>query len=345
MNKKIISMILAINCFLFASCTSLGGNGSSSESSLNESSSIDSSSTEDSSSEPAISETLWAHWKFQNVEGCYTGDIDTDELRFIDLSGNGNDLVTNYEGNGDQLDIFSWDTGVNEEELTALKFNNTLALAESVDPYDKEFTTYSGAYVSGKYLSTVGDATLSYIDIRPSWTIEIVFKVSSEWNNSYNRYTGIFSRQGVSKYEDEPFFSMATAAASNDIPGALGTANTVDLQLVYANQNESFKNSEYAVGIKAEEWVHYMVVGDGGLVSTYINGNLVETISSDCTFAYSPYGWEVGVGRKDGNGAVTMNPKHSEGLIRRLFCGSISEIKFSKEAIDVNDSLWTKIKK
>ena len=67
-------------------------------------------------------------------------------------------------------------------------------------------------------------------------------------------------------------------------------------------------------------------------------------IDSDCTFAYSPYGWEVGVGRKYGNGAVTMNSRHSEGLIRRLFCGSISEIKFSKVAIDVNDSLWTKIK-
>ena len=217
MNKKIVSILLGISCFSLVSCGPIAAVTSSSESS--------------SSEETTINETVLAHWKFQREEGCYIGDIDTDELRFIDLSGNGNDLITAYEGNGDQLDIFTWDTGVSGDDSTSLKFNNTLALAESVDPYDKELTTYSGAYVSGKYLSTVGDAMMTYMDIQPAWTIEIVFKVSAEWSNAYNRYTGIFSRQGVSQYEDEPFFSMAMAAASDEVTGALGESNTVDLQI------------------------------------------------------------------------------------------------------------------
>ena len=60
-----------------------------------------------------------AHWKFQNEEGYYTGNIDTDDLVFLDLSGNGNNLVVRSEGNGDQLDIFTWDTGVDVTDLTS----------------------------------------------------------------------------------------------------------------------------------------------------------------------------------------------------------------------------------
>ena len=78
------------------------------------------------------------------------------------------------------------------EGSTSLKFNNTLALAESVDPYDKLQTTYSGTYVSGKYLETAGEAPINFFTSSDDWTIELIFKVSANWNNAYNRYIVVF---------------------------------------------------------------------------------------------------------------------------------------------------------
>lgn len=285
---------------------------------------------------------LLAHWKFQNIEGCYTGNIENDDLTFIDLSGNGNDMVVASEGLGKKLDVFSWDIGVSGEGSTSLKMNNTLALAESVDPYDKSDNTYSGAYVSGKYLETVDSAPLNMID-EEFWTIEVVFKISTDWNNSYNRYTGIFSRQHVSEIHDEPYFSMAMAAVESDdtIEGAIGEDTLIGLQFLHIDEN-SKSNREFSE-IKANQWIYYMVVGNYEGIKIYVNGQLVESISNkNCKFnmSYNAIGWEVGVGRKYGEGANTMNIRHPEGLIRRLFCGSISEIRFSSKNLTIEESLF-----
>ena len=113
-----------------------------------------------------------AHWKFQNDPTCFVGDIDKDELTFIDLSGNGNDMVVATEGNGSQLDIFTWDVGVDNENLqttdtkTSLKFDNSLAKAQSVDPYPAEESTFSSAYVSGKFLETVDGICFGYLNFQ-----------------------------------------------------------------------------------------------------------------------------------------------------------------------------------
>ncbi len=329
--KTLFSVFMVISLF-FGACS--GSSVLDESSNLDSSQAIESSEILDSSSNAIL-----AHWKFQNVEEYYTGDIDIDDLRFIDLSGNGNDLVVESEGFADSLDNFLWDTGCGEG-TTSLKFNNTLELAESVDPYSEEKTSYSGAYVSGKYLKTISDAPLNFMDIEGEWTVEIVFKLSPDWNNAYNRYTGIFSQQGISEAKDEPFFSMATAAASDSVTGKIGTDSSVDLQFVYVNKYDGFANRECGVEIFSEEWVHYMVVCNGKKVSIYINGIEVETIQISAPIFSSGYGWEVGVGRKDGKGEATMNTRYDEGLIRRLFCGSISEIKFSSDVKTVENSLF-----
>lgn len=289
-------------------------------------------------------ENILAHWKFQNVDGYYKGDINNDDLTFIDLTGNGNDMVVKSEGFGDELDIFTWDYGVLGTQTTSLKMNNSLVLAESVDPYDKDDTTYSGAFVSGKYLQTIATAPINYLDA-DSWSIEIVFKISPEWDNSYNRYVGIFSRQGVSKVYDEPYFSMAVASLESDEPEStiLGDKGVVGLQYIQAYRKKI--NNEFA-NVKANEWIHYMAVYNSGKIRIYVNGNLVEEIAESGDF--QPFDnvvrWEIGVGRKYGEGANTMNPHHPEGLIRRLFCGSISEIKFSSTVISIDESLYQQLK-
>ena len=291
-----------------------------------------------------------AHWKFQNEEGCYTGSIEDDSLRFIDLSGNGNDLEVRSEGNGDQLDIFEWDEGatVGENDVyktnSSLRFGNTWEKALSVDPYTPEQTSYSGAFVSGKYFQTVTGAPLNNVDSTTGWTVEIIFKIDEEWNNNYNRYTGLFSRQGVVESQDEPAFSMAISEliSGGSSDGYIGTEGATGLQYVHVNVDEQKTNYELMNGqIYAEEWIHFMVTSDGWYTDVYINGENVFSASeyNEIYITDSLFSWEVGVGRKLGTDKATMNPQHPEGLIRRLFCGSMAEIRFTMNYMDIEDSL------
>lgn len=299
--------------------------------------------------EPISNRGVLAHWKLQNQEGYYTGNIDSDDLTFTDLSGNGNDLVVRSVGNGSQLDIFSWDTGVDLKELksdetaTSLMFNNSLAQAKSVDPYDASQNTFSGAYVSGKYLETVENAPLNSLSGRNGWTVEIIFKISPEWNNLYNRYTGLFSRQGVVESQNEPALSLALSEVSGgNANGAIGDAGTTGLQYIHVNPDNGKTNTEFANGIHANEWVHYMVACNGISTSVYYNGVLVKALTEEgkITSVNPSFGWEVGVGRKLlGADATSMNQADPEGLIRRLFCGSISEIRVSEGELSLKHSL------
>lgn len=296
-----------------------------------------------------------AHWKFQNEEGNFTGSIENDDFRFIDLTGNGNDLEVRSEGFGDELDIFEWDEGVEFAEggysaPSSLKFGNTWEKALSVDPYTPEQTAYSGAFVSGKYLQTVDGAPLNSVDSTTGWTVEVIFKIDEEWNNNYNRYTGIFSRQGVVETQDEPAFSMAITELINggSQDGYLGTEGTTGLQYVHVDVNEVKTNHEFKNGeMYGEQWIHYMVTCDGGYLDVFINGENVLSMveNNEIYITDNLFSWEVGVGRKTGfnkdtnSDHATMNPKHPEGLIRRLFCGSIAEIRFSMNYMEIEDSL------
>ncbi len=309
---------------------------------------------------PALAEDtdnyVAAHWKFQNEEGYYTGSVEDDSLRFIDLTGNGNDLEVCYEGNGDQLDIFEWDVGatIGDEDgyssASSLRFGNTWDKAKSVDPYDAALTEYSSAYVSGKYFQTVDGAPLNNVDSTTGWTVEIIFKVDKEWNVYYNRYTGLFSRQGVVESQDEPAFSMALTELFGEGTngGYLGTEGATGLQYVHVDVDEKKTNHERMNGeIYADQWIHYMVTSDGYWLDVYVNGENVLSMAenNEIYITDSLFSWEVGVGRKTGfnkdtnSDHPTMNPKHPEGLIRRLFCGSMAEIRFTMNYMDIEDSL------
>ncbi|MBP3381901.1 MAG: hypothetical protein J6L00_04550 [Clostridia bacterium] len=294
--------------------------------------------------------SVLAHWKLQNNKEYYKGDISKDTLQFYDLSGNGNDLEVAVEGNGSQLDTFTWDSGVvrtetglkvGDSKASALKMNNSLTLAKSVDPYTESQTSYSGAYVSGKYLQTVANAPLNKFEGKDGWTIEIIFKVSEDWDNRYNRYTGIFSRQGVVAQQNEPALSVAMAAAP-DGSTRLGTDTKVGLQYVHIDTAGHKTNQEHS-SVSAEKWYHYMVTGDGQKTTIYVNGVVAASISENAatTIVNPAFRWEVGVGRKiPESGDKTKNTLHAEGLIRRLFCGSISEIRVSEGEMSVKDSLY-----
>ncbi len=326
--KKLISVILALVCAMSLAAASLANFGLSAD--------------EDDETEGTV-----AHWKFQNSKGCYSGNIEDDDLTIVDLTGNGNDLVSAFVGNGDKLSIFEWDEGNTEGASTSgssLKFKNTKAAAASVDEFPSDKTSWTGGYTSGKFFQTVENAPINSMNFMDGFTFEVIFKISPEFNNDYNRYTGIFSRQGVLSEQNEPPFSIAVSELSDGT--TLSDGGTVGLQYIHIDGEGNKTNEEFADGRTADEWIHVMVTSDGyGITEVYVDGEAVEYLSeiSEIFVTDTSYRWEVGVGRKDGTSHVDVdseNENYAEGMIRRLFCGSISEIRVMNKYITIDESLY-----
>ena len=221
-----------------------------------------------------------AHWKLQNVDGYYTGDIEKDDLQFIDLSGNGNDLVTKTVGNGSQLDIFTWDEGADKgatKTQSSLKFNNTKLLAAAVDPYEEGETSYSGGYTSGKYLETIKGAPMNTNEFEDGISVDIIFKLSPELDNDYNRYTGIFSRQGVIEDQNEPPFSIALCEWEDDPATGTLNNNKTWMQFVHCNDVQKVNNEMDAIRVGADGWHHLLVTTDGFSITYFIDGEPLAT--------------------------------------------------------------------
>ena len=290
-----------------------------------------------------------AHWKLQNQEGYYTGSVDDDTIGFKDLSGNGNDLIAKVAGNGDQLDIFSWDNDVDasaQKFTSGLRFNNTKALAATVDPYKASQTSYTGGYTSGKYLETVKGAPINSSEFTGGFSIEVIFKLSKDLDNEYNRYTGIFSRQGVLEEQNEPPFSIAITEWINDSETNTINNNLTWMQLLMVNDASKHNHEMDAILLDAETWHHVLVtLGNEGQLLVYLDGNKIDERWSafDSIYCTNPdYSWEVGVGRKFGGGHETdsKNENSPEGMIRRLFAGSVAEIRITDTPIEPADSLY-----
>lgn len=300
--------------------------------------------------EPQPEIKVLAHWKLQNESGCFTGSVDDDSIGFKDLTGNGNDLVVKTAGNGAGLDVFSWDNDVDPAVVrfaSALKMNNTKALAATVDPYNANQTSYTGGYTSGKYLETVKGAPLNAYEFENGYSIEVIFKLSAELDNDYNRYAGIFSRQGVLDKFNEPPFSIAISEWDNDpATGTLG-GNKTWLQVLMNDPDISVNSERDEILIAANTWHHAMMTFDAltGKLCFYIDGELTmeRYVGFDRLYVTDPdYSWEVGVGRKLGSteeAKASQNEKSPEGMIRRLFAGSIAEIRVLDEPVGPEQSL------
>lgn len=287
-----------------------------------------------------------AHWKFQNDSKYFSGSLNGTNLKFNDLSGNGNTLEVKVEGNGDKFDVFSWDSGstLKSGGSSALYFGNTYDNAKKVAPSEyssNDMQWTGGTYVSGKYFSTVSGAPMNDDNFEDGYTVEIIFKIDTNFNNNYNRYAGMFSRQGI--VGNEPWFSMAlTESSTINASGAMKSSGTIGLQLVQSAKNafQAEQNVEHS-SITEGQWVHYMIVSNNGQINAYVNGQKVDSVNISCaSIGDSGFGWDVGVGRKDFTGQSVKNPAHEEGGIRRLFCGTISEIRVVDHAITVEESLY-----
>jgi hypothetical protein len=100
------------------------------------------------------------------------------------------------------------------------------------------------------------------------------------------------------------------------------------------------------IKIGADGWHHLLVTTDGFSITYYIDGEPLATFQ-DIPFidVRDPnFSWEIGVGRKSGTGHESdcKNENVPEGMIRRLFAGSISEIRVMDGPIELSDSLYAK---
>ncbi len=99
--------------------------------------------------------------------------------------------------------------------------------------------------------------------------------------------------------------------------------------------------------ILADEWHYFTVSSDGVTTSVYLDGKLLDTFAETAEiFCADPsFGWEIGTGRKDGTshyGVDAMNENSPEGMLRRLFCGAIAEVRVTEGALAEADMLYNK---
>ena len=224
--------------------------------------------------------------------------------------------------------------------------NNTKVLAAAVDPYTEGETSWTGGYTSGKYLETIKGSPLNSNEFDEGFSIDIIVKLSPELDNDYNRYCGIFSRQGVIEDQNEPPFSIALSEWQDDAESGMIGQNKTWMQYVHCDENQKVNVEMDEIKIGVDEWHHILVSSDGFSTTYYIDGEPMRTIGDYPYLLYTDpnYSWEVGVGRKWGAGHENecKNEDAPEGIIRRLFAGSISEIRVMDGPIEPEDSLYYK---
>ena len=118
------------------------------------------------------------------------------------------------------------------------------------------------------------------------------------------------------------------------------------MQYLHCDDTQKVNIEMNEILIGADGWHHILVSSDGFSTTYYIDGEPMRTIGDFPYLLYTDpnYSWEVGVGRKWGAGHENecKNEDAPEGMIRRLFAGSISEIRVMDGPIEPEDSLYYK---
>ena len=263
---------------------------------------------------PALAEdktSTVAHWKFQDVAGYYSGDLNGDNFMFRDLTGHGNDLLVAKTGSyaTAKEPFFKWNNGstLAASSKSALFFNNSYDLAKGAkaptDPY-----TGDGSFLpTAKFFNTIAKAPMNNMTFNNGYTIEAIFMVDSTFNYNVNRYSGIFGRQGIQSDKlgfgpNEPSFQLAIAECDQDDNGFF--TDNLSLQFVTSSADGSVtKNQEMGMSqgvfLAPGDWIHMALVNDGKNITVYVNGEIAYEGEDDCEgIADFGYGWSVGAGRK-----------------------------------------------
>lgn len=197
---------------------------------------------------------VFADWRFD--EGSVlSGSIAGGDLKIKDASGGGNTLELNvYGGNASDLLAFS-DEGLIEGRGSVL--------FKSVNSSDS-----SARAQKGVDFTTVKDAPINKETFKNGYTIEILYKMPDDWNNT-DRWTSLLSRVGKTGIIDKEYSSDGVEAST-----LISVSNCKEIQFIPANAaNTNSPGSVWSIAMdKAENWYSIVITCDGNEIRSYVNG-------------------------------------------------------------------------
>lgn len=195
--------------------------------------------------------TVYADWQF-NEDSVLSGSIAGGDLMIKDQSGNGNTLKLNTYGSFTAENLSFSDEG-------ALPGKGSIFF-NSVNSNDS-----SARAQVGSDFTTVDTAPINKNSFEKGYTIEILYKMPDDWNNT-DRWTNLIARLGYSNKIDSEFHDECSSHIS--------VSNCKEIQFIPANAaNSKSPGSVWSVAMdKAENWYSIVITSDGNSIRSYVNG-------------------------------------------------------------------------
>ena len=288
-----------------------------------------------------------AYWRFENTNGCYSGNINDGTFVIKDLTGKGNDLKVMSQGTTAE-NLLKWKSDGYGNVSSSLLFDNQKKYCD----LSKQDTFYGGVVPVAKWFETVGNAPINKEEFKGGYTIEAIIKFTPEFDFGYNRYSGIFSRQGTRmscniSSEDttdnqDPLtaLNVATNTGANADSGTISNSNKANLQFINtgvdSQNNDALDKWETNFDLVPGQWYHIAVVNDGKKNTMYINGKVFYESNmeiTEMTFGKDGFAWDIGMGRKFNSKPGSDAAKDDKGTPRRPFMGQMAAIRVSSGAV------------
>lgn len=301
-----------------------------------------------------------AHWKFDPAHK-KSGSIGDGNLVLKDLSGNGNDLafkvLENRAGNyGVPLDpatltpqqkqalenAFEWKTGNygkgNRGKNLLFKKGGR-----------KDFWRLSG------YFQTVKTASLNTETFTNGYTIELLFKMPSNFSAAKHRWIALLNRHGSAKQMAQKTGKHYIGGDAGSTLANLNISNLRELQWTqYSTKpliGKTYHDNETSWSFSLDDddaWYHVVMINDTKQTKIYVNG-VTDFRNADASRypadggiqkTLAPeFGWDIG-GKGDTYPDGSDPDSYLDYHIKKIFEGQMQEVRFTKGALPKSDWLY-----
>ncbi|MCH5188423.1 MAG: metallophosphoesterase [Oscillospiraceae bacterium] len=205
--------------------------------------------------ETDVKAKVYADWKFNEASVVEGTSIAGGNLQLKDASGNGNTLELNVY-NGSAADLISFE-------------NESIIPGQGSMLFKSENSNDSSARaVRGVDFTTVSGAPINKETFDNGYTIEILYKMPDDWNNT-DRWTSLLSRVGTSDKIDSEYSRDGVEAST-----LISVSNCKEIQFIPLNSSNTYSpGSVWSIAMdKAENWYSIVITCDGNEIRSYVNG-------------------------------------------------------------------------
>ncbi len=292
-----------------------------------------------------------AHWKFDDSNAAnYSGQLNDNSLKILDLTGNGNDLEINT-------------TWINRGTITGKFASDYLAFQDrSILSNGAKSINFTPTYRKGvgAFFNTVSGAPMTDEEFRNGYTIEAIYMEqpgpssatqpngSPVTNGNHlgdYRWASIFGKRGTAWSAGIKNLTgdRTEEGEETEVNGGLNLTDSGSLQLNFFTT--AIRNTPKTLSYQATTWgdlyelnkFHYAVIkNDGATTTLYVDGLPVQRNNrwinpQNGIDKLDGGGWAVGAGYwYDGNGTLADS---EASMISSLFGGNIQEIRVSKGVV------------